>query len=468
MARLTVRELQKMLSDSRRDSGASFGGKWPQTLAKVANHAGKLIAHTVSEASIKAGALVTKAGHPLDVASKVDSWAHRYGPDISVTEAIDRDRARKNRQRQPPNGGNGQGRPKPPGNDNNSSNSNSQQPGSQSQSPDDEQPTQTQTTGPASGQETNRPQPVPPKPQPSPEQQALKAAQKAYRDALARAKQAPQSSGSASVHEARRKLQTARRLASHNRAAQASSPSLAARKMIAGAHGRLQRVPPKLRQQVADLINRLVDRGGRAGETFAPIPVLSARKLVQRMVVRRPLPNALKEDSMTGRPCVLFLPDVSPSCAEQAQIACDLANAAGYAGVSGSDVLVFPHSNGEVDSTENYIPWFNGKPVATDPGQVNRLFEQICGGQSCYRVRVVVFIGDHDAAEQYHRVIGLKSVTRALWLHNYFSGKYAVPEPAESGIVPDWQPELLSKLSMIQGCTNLPTMLKGFKIALAT
>jgi hypothetical protein len=465
-----------MLSVSRRNCGESFGGSaYPKTLSKVACHVANEPEYAIERAAVKRGNIEATTGRVVDVQSRVDTWARRYGPDVPVTSAINWDRERQNRQRQQPNsggGGSGQGQSQqqqqPGGSSNNSSQPAGQQQGSQPQSPDDAQPTQTQTTGPASGQETNQPQPVPPKPQPSPEQQALKAAQQAYRDALARAKQAPQSSGSASVSAAKRNLQMARRKASHNRVAQASAPSLVARKTIAGAHGRLQRVPPKLRQQVADLINRLVDRGGSAGENFAPIPVLSARKLVQRMVVRRPLPNALKEDSMTGRPCVLFLPDVSPSCEAQAQIACDLANAAGYAGVSGSDVLVFPHSNGEVDSTENYIPWFNGKPVATDPGQVERLFDQVCGGQSCYRVRVVVFIGDHDATEQYRKVIGLKSVTRAIWLHNYFSGKYAVPETVESGMIPDWNPELLSKLSMVQGCTNLPTMLKGFKIALAT
>jgi hypothetical protein len=216
---------------------------------------------------------------------------------------------------------------------------------------------------------------------------------------------------------------------------------------------------------MAELINRLVEQGGTVGETTGPVPVLSAAKLVKRMVVRRPLPNALKEDTIAGRPVVLFLPDISPSCAEQAQPACDLANAAGYAGVSGSDVLVLPHFNGGVDSSEEYIPWFNGRPVATNPREVEKLFKDVCGGLSRYRVRVVVMLGDHDAVDRYGSIAELRSVTRVLWLHNA-STRSAQPEPAAGRLLPRWSPAATEKLSMVAGCVDQSRMLRGFNMAL--
>jgi hypothetical protein len=466
---LLLQQVQKMLSASRRNNGERLSEGWHETLALLGGYVSKKQTYEFQRPAIKDGHLVGDFGsktNVVDIASKIDSWTRLYGPEVSVRKAIALDQERKQRRQKQPQSGTG-GQSPPDGN----SSSEASQPSSGAQTPptneQDGPPTQTQTTGPASGRETNQPQPVPPRPRATPEQQALKAAQQAYRDAVAAAKKDPQYSTLGKVEEAKRQLRAARRMASHNAAAQKSSPSLAARKMIAGAHGRLQRVPQKLRNQMADLINRLVEQGGSVGEKLTPIPVLSTRKLVTRMMVRRPLPNALKEDSMTGRPVVLFLPDVSPSCAEQAQIACNLANAAGYAGVSGSDVLVFPHSNGIVDSDENYIPWFNGKPVATSVRQVENLFREICSGQSCYRVRVVVFIGDHDAVDEYQTVIRLKSVTRAIWLHNWGPrGDQSRPKWAEPELIPAWRPEELEKLSMVSGCINQSTMLRGFDLAL--
>jgi hypothetical protein len=217
---------------------------------------------------------------------------------------------------------------------------------------------------------------------------------------------------------------------------------------------------------MAELINRLVMQGGTAGESFGPIPVISATKLVKRMVVRRPLANALKEDTIAGRPVTLFLPDVSPSCGEQAQDACDLANAAGYSGIAGSDVLVLPHFNGGVSDDEEYIPWFNGRPAATSTEGAEKLFEEVCGGKSSYRVRVAVFIGDHDAVDRYGDIAALQSVTRVLWLHNASVNNGRRPEPAGREFLPAWRPEAMSKLSMVVNCLDRQRMLTGFDTAL--
>jgi hypothetical protein len=305
-----------------------------------------------------------------------------------------------------------------------------------------------------------------PKPQPNPQQKALEAAKSELKAALeAAAKKGNKPGADAAVKAAKRKVGQARKKFSFNAKTQAAGVSLHARKQVSRGLGRLQRVSQKLRNQMAELINRLVEQGGTVGETFGPVPVLSAAKLVKRMVVRRPLANALKEDTIAGRPAVLFLPDISPSCAEQAQTACDLANAAGYAGVAGSDVLVLPHFNGGVDSSEEYIPWFNGKPVATSPGEVKRLFADVCGGMSSYRVRVVVMLGDHDAVDRYGEIAALGSVTRVLWLHNV-STSSGQPEPAPARLLPSWTPEAKEKLSMVAGCVDQSRMLRGFDMAL--
>jgi hypothetical protein len=191
------------------------------------------------------------------------------------------------------------------------------------------------------------------------------------------------------IKKARKQLKDARKQASKisGVAGIESAPSLEARRRAAGTHGRLRVVPPQLRNKTAELINKLVHESGAAGDRLTPIPILSARKVVKRMLVRRPLGNAFKEDSNAGRPVTLFLPDVSPSCARQAQAACDVANAAGYAGVSGSDVLVFPHSNGEVE--EDYVPWFNGRPNLANLTKTEALFSEITSGRSRYNIRIV-------------------------------------------------------------------------------
>lgn len=472
---LTLRQLQKMFSAAARSgknqkpgqNNAAQLGSLSRLVSGVDRH--KFVEPTPDGGlfnQCSCNACVT-AGRKVDgVRSKVDSWVREYGPDTTIDELVKAEFAKRN---PPP--------PQPqPGQDQQGQQG---QQGQGQQGQGQPQPnSQTQPTGSASGQgqpqEDPSPTPPPapkpqPAPQPDPRQQALKAAQKALKDAMEAAAKAASAAGKKAaaelVRRAKHNLRKARKAASFDKKAMAAGVSLQARKQVAQGLGRLQRVPQKLRNQTAGLINRLVEQGGSVGETTGPIPVLSASKLVRRMVVRRPLPNALKEDTIAGRPVVLFLPDISPSCAEQAQVACDLANAAGYAGVAGSDVLVLPHFNGGVDSTEEYIPWFNGKPVATDPREVDRLFEDICSGESKFRVRVAVFLGDHDAVDRYGDIAALRSVTRVLWLHN-FSTRSGQPEPAAANLLPNWTPEAMDKLSMLSGCVDQPRMLTGFDMAL--
>ena len=304
-------------------------------------------------------------------------------------------------------------------------------------------------------------QPEPPKP--TPEQELLNKA----REALKKAEQAKDDSpkGEAAVKAARQALSQARRRASFSKEKAAAAPSLTARRQIATTTGRLRRVPTKLRGKVAGLINRLVSQGGTAGESLTPIPVTSATKLVKRMVVRRPLPNALKEDTITGRPAILFLPDISPSCAEQAQIACDLANAAGYAGTSGSDVLVFPHSNGCVEADADYIPWLNGKPMTAETKKIRQIFNSITRGESEFLIRVIICLGDHDAEDLYKSLCTqIPRLQRLVWLHNIGTKS---PQRLKGGrMFPQWRTEALDRLCMISGCFDRPRMLKGMQIAL--
>lgn len=302
-------------------------------------------------------------------------------------------------------------------------------------------------------------------------EKARKAAEAAAAAAkLAEAKKAIKNAkaGRQSLLMAKRALKHARRAVSTATAGVACGPSLQARREIAAANGRLRRVPTKLRARMAELINRLMGSSGAAGGSVSPIPVYDSRKLVKRMLVRRPLPNALKEDVVTGRPVTLFLPDVSPSCADQAQDACDVANAAGYAGVSGSDVLVLPHSNGCVSEYEDsYVPWFNGKPVDLRQAEWERLFTQIVGGRSAYKIRVVVAVGDHDAADMYAQLVALKSVKRLVWLHNDAVEGKRGPHIAStpSGFL-GWSQDLIRKTTLVWGCDNQYQMIRGLDLAL--
>jgi hypothetical protein len=468
---LTLRQLQKMFSAAARgsehigrdlgvlgDLAAHVSGNPNWRRASVAGTGGLLNSCKCRDCR-RAGESVS------NVRQRVDRWVRQYGPNAELRDILAAEKGSAAGQKADGDDAQQQGQ---------------QQQGQQQQQPGQQQDSgdQTQTTGPASGSGSGagsgQTQPAQKatvaEPQPTPEQQALNAAKAELREAVKAADGAGKKpSSTAAVQIAQRKVRRARKQVSFNAKAEASGVSLSARQQVSRGLGRLQRVSQKLRNQMAELINRLVEQGGTVGETFGPVPVLSATKLVKRMVVHRPLPNALKEDTVAGRPVVLFLPDISPSCAEQAQVACDLANAAGYAGVSGSDVLVLPHFNGGVDSTEEYIPWFNGKPAATNPQDARRLFREVCSGQSSYRVRVAVFLGDHDAVDEYGSIAMLKSVTRVLWLHNLATsngGKRGWTEPASARVLPDWRPEAREKLSMVVGCVDQPRMLAGFDMAL--
>lgn len=478
----TLRQLQKWFSAAER--GVDHNGRESDDLGKlgafVSGNDRWRRAEVMPDGSLRNVcncAECRQAGKTAaGVRSMVDRWAREYGPHADLQEVILQELAK--RQPQQPPQPQGQGQQGQNGRGQNGQGQQGQQ--GQGRGNSSEPGNQAQPTGPASdagadeGEPANQPvapsQPSVAKPQPSPQQKALEAAKSELKDALdAAAKKGGMPGKDAKVVAARRKLRQTRKQASFNAKAEAAGVSLTSRRQVSRGLGRLQRVPQKLRNQMAELINRLVEQGGTVGETCGPVPVLSATKLVKRMVVRRPLPNALKEDTIAGRPVVLFLPDISPSCAAQAQVACDLANAAGYAGVSGSDVLVLPHFNGGVDSNEEYIPWFNGKPAATSPREAYKLFDEVCSGQSSYRVRVAVFLGDHDAVDQYESIAMLRSVTRVLWLHNLSTnkrGKKGWPEPAAAGCLPDWRREASEKLSMVVGCVDQPRMLTGFDMAL--
>jgi hypothetical protein len=269
---------------------------------------------------------------------------------------------------------------------------------------------------------------------------------------------------------AKQALKKARQAVSFSQAAEASGPSLASRRALSSANGRLRAVPAALRSQMAELLNKLMGNTGNTGGNVGPIPVYDSRRLVKRLLVKRPLPNALKEDVISGRPVTLILPDVSPSCAAQAQAACDIANAAGYAGVSGSDVLVLPHSNGCIDEhIDAYMPWFNGRPVDVRGTALTTLFRNITTGKSSYKLRVVIAVGDHDAVDMYEQLAGLREVTRLIWLHND-SGRRGgtrnrvIKSPPED--CPGWVPDSLKKLSLIWGCHSQRRMLKGLALSL--
>lgn len=484
---LTLRQVQKMFSASCK-GGVNSIVRVPRqadrhTLGALAQHLGH---ERFTQAVVKSGFL----HNPCDCSSctgygrechtarpAVDRWVRKYGPNADLRQVLDAETSEKKQQQAGRGSGQESGQQQPQSNQQSQAQQAGQQSGGQGQSEAGNNAEQAQTTGPApEPHPATAPFSEPPRvQQPTPADKA-KAKQLAARDKIAAAKRAlaamrknRRSATRAQVYSAKRQLREARKQASFNKVAMASAPSLEARRQVAKANGRLRRVQPAIRSKMADLINRLVMRGGTAGDSPSPTPLLSAQKVVKRFLVRRPLSNAFKEDTITGRPVTVFLPDVSPSCEHQAQIACDLANAAGFAGVSGSDVLVFPHSNGCVEADASYVPWFNGKPMLTEIGQITSLFNAICAGNSRFRVRVAVLLGDHDAVDRYGEIAALRSVLRVIWLHNYGDpdGRSGLPPVmAEKTLLPAWSPEAMKKLTMVSGCGGQKTMLQGFELAL--
>lgn len=470
---VTLRQMQRWLHASRQNTREYFG---ESDASDIGQFAGWLRGDETASALIRNGQIVNAcscdqcARVPLidsRAASLIDSLAKKHGANTTL-ETLMRQPAPEGFESPDGDGndGEGDGDGDSPGqsgqgdgedSDNESDNENESEgeSGSESQS----QPQQGQAKGQESPQQARKRQ----------GQAELQDAKKKLQDLQDELKARPHSSVvRQQIKKVRRALKDARSVASFG---YESGPSLNARKQMAGSHGRLRRVPPALRAEMAALINRLVGQGKAAGGQMGPIPVLSPRKLVTRMLVQRPLANALKEDVVTGRPVTLFLPDVSPSCERQAQAACDVANAAGYSGVAGSDVLVFPHSNGCVDDEygEDYVPWFNGKPYTTDRSAIARLFNEVTSGKGKWRVRAVVIIGDHDGDELYRQIAALPRIARMIWLHNEraVDAKRTL-EIAEGDDrrLHGWQPESVRKVSMVYGCITQPHMVKGLRLAL--
>jgi hypothetical protein len=478
---LTLREMQKFLSASRRGNGTVIDdaiNPYRTDIARLANFvAGHkrfrrvVLNNGVIKNTCNCNECAT-AGRAANPQSLIDSLTRRYGPDADLVDVL-ADLEREAAEKQPQQEEQQQGQPQQ------KEQQQQGQPQQGGQGSDSEQDTPEGLNGPGEPGKQSEPRQgesraqstgsAPAQPQQSHPQQVLQQAKEVFRQALRAAQQNPNSAEAAkNLKQAKKLLRATRKQVTAPPVPGKTGPSLSARKHLTTSHGRLQRVPQKLRRQMAELIDRLVLQAGTSGSQLGPIPVLSARKLVNRMLVQRPLQNALKEDSVSGRPVTLFLPDISPSCEQQAQIACDLANAAGYAGISGSDVLVFPHCNGEVAPDENYFPWLNGKPVTNNVKEIPQLYHDVCIGQSRFKVRVVVFLGDHDAIEHYKQIAALKAVLRIVWLHNYQSSsgrRNAALEESSSFLNPDWSPELMKKLSMVSGCTTTASMLHGFGLA---
>lgn len=475
---LTLRQTQRMLSASMKNPDALLGSG-ERELAMLGRFWGGAGFMT---AAVKNGCIVNACWcqncqrNPSDpvtnVQSFVDSLCRQYGPNTSVAAALD-DLMKTQTQ--------GQGS----GQSGDNGDKNDEQSSDNEQSSDSSSSTRAQQSDPRAEakardaadawqeEEARRQRMEERARQEAEAEKARKAAEaKAAAAALAEAKRALKNAkaGRGSPWTASRALKNARRAVSTATATVAGGPSLEARRKLAAANGRLRRVPTKLRARMAELINRLMGSSGAAGGSVSPIPVYDSRKLVKRMLVRRPLPNALKEDVVTGRPVTLFLPDVSPSCAAQAQDACDIANAAGYAGVSGSDVLVLPHSNGCVSEYEDsYVPWFNGKPVNLRQTEWSRLFMQIVEGRSKYKIRVVVAVGDHDAADMYKQLAALKSVMRLVWLHNDAVEGNRGPHVARTPTnFLGWSQDLINKTTLVWGCDNQYQMIRGLDLALKT
>lgn len=261
------------------------------------------------------------------------------------------------------------------------------------------------------------------------------------------------------LRHAKRQLKKARN--TQSAAVKRSQPSLTARKGVSRGLGRLRRVDIKTRARMAVLINRILGKG-TAGEQLTPIPVTDPRRLVKRLLSRRPLANSFKEDSDSGRPAILFLPDISPSCAAQAQAACDIANAAGYAGIPGADVLVMPHFNGGIDSDcEEYMPWLNGRPMTLLRDEQSRLFADATQGRR-FNIKAVVIVGDHDGEMLYRQMAELPKIRQIIWLHNYTRGELEILPAHQSQF--NWPKPDTPKFSVVLGCINASTMMRGLEL----
>jgi hypothetical protein len=474
---VTLRQLQRWLHASQERPRDFFV---PSAADDIGQFAGWLRGDSTSAAFVRNGQIVSTCGCdecsrvPLvdsRVTSLVDSLAKKHGASTTLESLMRQDAPEgfKNpdggEEDEDGEDGDGDGDNEGSGSDGDGEDSDNESDGEGQSGSGSESDSQSQSQ-PKQGQSQGRESPA--QAQKREQKENLQDTKQKLRDLQEKLKERPHSSVvREQIKRLKRALKDARRAVSSGPNA---GPSLEARKQIAGAHGRLRNVSPALRAEMAALINLLVGQGKAAGGQMGPIPVLSPRKLVARMLSQRPLANALKEDVVTGRPVTLFLPDVSPSCERQAQAACDVANAAGYSGISGSDVLVFPHSNGCVDEySEEYVPWFNGKPYTTDRAEIARLFNEVTSGKGKWRVRAVVIIGDHDGAGLYQQIAALQRIVRMVWLHNeqadYSKRTLDIAEGDDRRLY-GWPPESLQKVSMVYGCITQPHMVKGLRMAL--
>ena len=464
---LTLRQVQKMFSASRKSPDLHVLPDWEGDQCGLA-----ALARVLSEVGFRPGAAVIKDGRFVPgcsccsgetdqrVGSKLDALVRRFGPEADVNDV-----ANVGQQEQASedagDGEEGEGE-EGEGEEGEGEGAG----GEDGDSTGDGQPSKKEAKKAAAEAAANA------------RAAAAAAAAKAAkaREALAKQELAKAMAAAAVGENKPGELKRAKDSLRHARRQQAmaiqpaeAGPSLEARRTLSAANGRLMAVPTALKAKTAALINRLVLQGGTAGENLGPVPRLSASKLVKRMLVRRPLPNALKEDVVSGRPVTLFLPDVSPSCKQQAQAACDLANAAGYSGVPGSDVLVLPHSNGCVSEHEDsFIPWLNGRPLARHEKEIVKIFSEVTTGKSRYKIRAVIAIGDHDASTLYEELALFKSIRRIVWLHNGQNrSSRGQPAIAVGAAQSRFGSEAMrSKVSLVYGCTDGPRMLTGLALGL--
>jgi hypothetical protein len=119
---------------------------------------------------------------------------------------------------------------------------------------------------------------------------------------------------------------------------------------------------------------------------------------------------------------------------------------------------------------EDYVPWFNGRPNLANLTKTEALFSEITSGRSRYNIRIVVAIGDHDAAELYREIAALKKVVRLVWLHNIPVSRRrptVVPSDANNLYGENWTAETRNKVTMIYGCVDQASILGGLELALS-
>lgn len=108
-------------------------------------------------------------------------------------------------------------------------------------------------------------------------------------------------------------------------------------------------------RKVRSLVDRILGSFG-----MERIPILSAKKVVNRMAQWLPLSDVYKEED--GRPTILLLNDMSGSCAAVSQAVTHAANSASLLGTPTSQIFSMPLSNS--DYLLSYPPTFrNGQEV---------------------------------------------------------------------------------------------------------